>query len=268
MSHSKPAINVKSNMKYKEEYDQYTFQLCHKRNYWWLLLLLLPLLLFIKCSKDITVTCMDGEGNFPIESQSVQLDYSAHYLYNDGKFLASDSISIIQKTDTDGSTTFEDLPCSVFSYLFYCLQEATFSVESECYKPIIENHNFHYNRQVTLKMEPFRKDLYIKLLDRETRDELPDGKLIYRYIDNNEEKTDSVEADAAGVVRIPQMRYCSSMTEITGCCYGYEDETRKDVLNKNLVSVCDSTTLLLRPIMERFTFFAKNNQTTNSRSFM
>lgn len=261
MSHSKPAINVKSKMKYKEEYNQYTFKLCHKRNYWWLLLLLLPLLLFIKCSKDITVTCMDVEGNFPIASQPVKLDYSAHYLYNDGKFLASDSISLIQETDSVGCTTFEDLPCSVFSYLFYCLQEATFSTESECYKAIKENRNFHYNRHVTHEMEPYRKDLYVKLLDKETHDALPDGKLVYKYIDNGEERVDSVEADAAGVVQIPQMRYCSSMTEIIGRCYGYEDEIRKDVLNKDLVSVSDSTALLLRPIMERFTFFVKNKVT-------
>lgn len=261
MSQSKSAIYFKSKMKYKEEYNQYTVQLCHKRNYWWLLLLLLPLLLFIKCSKDVTVTCMDVEGNFPVASQTVQLDYSAHFLYHDGKFLASDSISLIQETDSVGCTTFEDLPCSIFSYLFYCLQEAAFSTESECYKPINENRNFHYNRYVTLEMEPYRKDLYVKLLDRETRDALPDGKLIYKYIDNGEVKNDSVDADAAGVVRIPQMRYCSSMTEIIGCCYGYEDEIRKDVLNKDLVSVSDSTALLLRPIMERFTFFVKNKVT-------
>jgi hypothetical protein len=110
-------------------------------------------------------------------------------------------------------------------------------------------------------MEPYRKDLYVKLLDRETRDALPDGKLIYKYIDNGEVKIDSVEADATGVVQIPQMRYCSSMAEIIGRCYGYEDEIRKDVLNKDLVSVSDSTALLLRPIMERFTFYVKNKVT-------
>lgn len=245
-------------MKYKEEYNQYTFQLCHRRNYWWLLLLLLPLLLFIKCSKDISVTCTDAEGNFPIVGQSVSLDYTAHFLYNNGSFLDSDKISLIQETDSTGCTTFEDLPCSVFSYLFYCMQKVTFSAESECYKAKREIRNFHYTWHLDWEMEPFRENLYIKLLDRETRDELPDAKLVYRYIENGEEKSDSLEADASGVVKIPQMRYCANLTEIVGSCYGYEDEIRKDVPNQSLVNISDSTALLLRPIMERFTFFVKN----------
>lgn len=251
-------ININSSIRYKEEYDLYTFRMCHKRNWWWLLLLLLPLLLFVKCSKDITVTCIDSEGNFPVAGQEVKLDYTAHFLYNDGKFLADEPISIVQETDSTGCTTFEDLPCSVFSYIFYCLQQADYSVGSECYGQADEKHNLHYVWNVEIELEPFRTDLYIKLMDKETLDVLPDAKVVYRYIDNGEEKTDSAEADAAGIAVIPQMRYCSVIDKITGSCYGYMDEVRMDIPNQKLAEVSDSTALLLTPIMERFDFFVKN----------
>ena len=251
-------ININSSIRYKEEYDLYTFRMCHKRNWWWLLLLLLPLLLFVKCSKDITVTCIDSEGNFPVTGQEVKLDYTAHFLYNDGKFLADEPISIVQETDSTGCTTFEDLPCSLFSYIFYCLQQADYSVGSECYGQADEKHNFHYVWNVEIELEPFRTDLYIKLMDKETLDVLPDAKVVYRYIDNGEEKTDSAEADAAGIAVIPQMRYCSVIDKITGSCYGYMDEVRMDIPNQKLAEVSDSTALLLTPIMERFDFFVKN----------
>lgn len=251
-------ININSSIRYKEEYDLYTFRMCHKRNWWWLLLLLLPLLLFVKCSKDITVTCIDSEGNFPVAGQEVKLDYTAHFLYNDGEFLADEPISIVQETDSTGCTTFEDLPCSVFSYIFYCLQQADYSVGSECYGQADEKHNFHYVWNVEIELEPFRTDLYIKLMDKETLDVLPDAKVVYRYIDNGEDKTDSAEADAAGIAVIPQMRYCSVIDKITGSCYGYMDEVRMDIPNQKLAEVSDSTALLLTPIMERFDFFVKN----------
>ena len=258
MSNQNHEINVNTGIKYKEEYNQYTFKLRHKRNWWWLLLLLLPLLLFIKCSKDITVTCIDAEGGYPIENQDVTLDYTAHFLYNNGQFLNNVPVNMTQGTDSMGKTTFKDLPCSVFSYVFYCLQKANFSTIEECYAPVDVDKNFHYTWNVKFDMEPLRKDLYVKLLDRETRDVLPDGKLVYRYIDNGEEKIDSAKADAAGVVTLPNMRFCSIIEEMTGSCYGYKDETKTDVPNQSLENPSDSTALLLTPIMERITFFVKN----------
>mgnify|MGYP003305843929 CR=1 FL=1 len=262
MSEPKHEINVKTGTKYYDEYNQYVFKLRHKRNWWWLLLLLLlPFLLFIKCNKDVTVTCTDAEGKYPIENQEVTLNYTAHFLYNNGMFFNNVPINITQETDSTGNTTFKDLPCSVFSYLFYCLQNATFTTGGECYTPLSVDKNFHYTWNVNLNMEPLRKNLYVKLLDKVTKDVLPDGKLVYRYIDNGEEKIDSAHADAAGVVTLPNMRFCSIIDEMTGICYGYKDETKKKISNQILENPSDSTALLLTPIMERFTFFVKNKVT-------
>lgn len=253
-------IHVGDKMKYKEEYDQYDIQLYHRRNYWWLLLLLLPLLLLIQCKKDISVTCLEPDSGAPIVDQPVSMSYQAHFLFKDGRFLATDSINMTQTTDSTGQTVFRDLPCSVFSYIFYCRSQVSFTAQSECHAAVDERHNFHFTRHVDLTMEPRREDLYVKLLDLETGDPLPDGTLYYRYVELGEEHTDSAHADAAGVAMMPQMRYCS-VIDLLGRCHGYADTTRTKVPCQDLMAPNDSTALRLRPIKERFTFFVKNKVT-------
>lgn len=253
-------IHVGDKMKYKEEYDQYDIQLYHRRNYWWLLLLLLPLLLLIQCKKDISVTCLEPDSGAPIVDQPVSMSYQAHFLFKDGRFLATDSINMTQTTDSTGQTVFRDLPCSVFSYIFYCRSQVSFTAQSECHAAVDERHNFHFTRHVDLTMEPRREDLYVKLLDLETGDPLPDGTLYYRYVELGEEHTDSAHADAAGVAMMPQMRYCS-VIDLLGRCHGYADTTRAKVPCQDLMAPNDSTALRLRPIKERFTFFVKNKVT-------
>lgn len=255
------SIRIDKKLKYKEEQDRYSLQLCHVRRPWWVLLLLLPLLLFIKCSKDITVSCVEPIGKLPVENLPVKMEYQSHFLWNDGKFFTSDTIRLIQHTDSLGKTVFKDLPCSVFSYVFYCLQKVSFTAVDDCHVALDERRNFHYRWHITLDMEPRLEDLHVQLLDKETGDILPDGILIYKYIELGEEKTDSAHADAAGIATLSQMRYCSVMTELKGTCYGYADTMYVDIPCQSLLNANDSTALRLRPIKERFTFFVKNKET-------
>lgn len=255
------SIRIDKKLKYKEEQDRYSLQLCHVRRPWRVLLLLLPLLLFIKCSKDITVSCVEPIGELPVENLPVKIEYQSHFLWNDGKFFTSDTIRLIQHTDSLGKTVFKDLPCSVFSYVFYCLQKVSFTAVDDCHVALDERRNFHYRWHITLDMEPRLEDLHVQLLDKETGDILPDGILIYKYIELGEEKTDSAHADAAGIATLSQMRYCSVMTELKGTCYGYADTMYVDIPCQSLLNTNDSTALRLRPIKERFTFFVKNKET-------
>lgn len=254
-------IRFNKKVRYKENFDQYTLQLSHIHRPWWLLWLLLMFLLFIRCSKDITVICMEQHTNVPIENLSVTMEYKTHCLWSNNSFFSTDSIQLTQNTNPEGKTTFKDLPCSVFSYVFYCLSKVSFTVESDCYANVNEKYNFHYTRNAELRMLPRREDLHVKLLDKETGDVLPDGILIYKYIEQKEEKTDSAHANAAGVATLPRMRYCSIVKELKGTCYGYADIVRVDIPCQDIVNVDDSTTLRLRPIKKRFTFFVKNKET-------
>lgn len=254
-------INVSKKLKYTEKYDLYTVQLVHRRFPWWILLFLLPLLLFIQCHKDIEVHCLEPDSNAPIEELPITMEYQAHFLWNKGRFFANDSIKLTQKTDSTGTTVFKDLPCSVYSYIFYCLSKASFTAKSDCHADAGEEHNFHFTRHVDLKMLPRREDLHIKLLDMETSDPLPDGVLEYKYVELGEMRTDSAKADPAGIVTIPQIRYCSIMKLLHASCYGYADTVKVDVPCQDLILANDSSALRLRPIKERFTFFVKNVET-------
>ena len=255
-----PTIRFNHSAQYQQEYDTYTLQLVHKKRPWWLLLLLLPLLLLIQCHKDITVNCLEPDSQAPIEDVPVTMSYQAHLIFDKG-FVWEDSISLTQKTDENGTTVFRDLPCSVFSYIFYCLSEASFTAKSDCHQAVEEKHNFHYSWTVDLNMQPRREDLHIQLLDLETNDPLPDGYIVYTFNELGEVKTDSAKADPSGVVTIPQMRFCANMDLLLGRCYGYADTTRVDIPCQQLLLANDSTAMRLRPIKERFDFFVKNKVT-------
>ena len=259
----KPAdISISHNTKYQDKFNDYTIQMVHRRNYWWLLLLLLPLALLIQCHKDITVTVVDKDTQELLADQEVTLSYMPHHLWLASHLLpASLQQQRTQTTDQQGKTTFKRLPCSVYSYIFYCLSKATVESKGDCYAAE-KNLNFHYTWSTTLEMEPRREDLHVLLQDLDTGDPLPDGKLTFRYVEGGRQIVDSVKADAQGVATMPDMRYCGVVELLQGSCYGYADTMRSAVPGQQLLlPTGDSATLKLRPLKERFTFFVKNKET-------
>ena len=122
-------INIGKKLKYSEKYDLYSVQMVRHHFPWWIFLLLLPLLLLIQCHKDIEVSCIEPDTKVPIEGQVVQMRYQAHFLWNKGRFFANDNVRKTQVTDSTGTTVFKDLPCSVYSYVFYCLSKVSFTIE-------------------------------------------------------------------------------------------------------------------------------------------
>lgn len=257
----KNEIHVDKGLKFSEDSETYTLQLKRRRNYWWLLLLLLPLLFLIQCHKDITVRCVEPEMKHPVADQEVTIDYNAHFLLKERRFLATDNIRLTQNTDDKGTTVFEDMPCSVFSYVFYFLSDMDVFSQGDCYKATHTEFKFHFTRRVQIELSPLREDLHVLLLDLETGDVLPDGILVYQYEENGVTKTDSVRAEADGVATIPQMRSCGEIKVLKGTCYGYADTARMDVPCQQIVMADTENALRLRPLKERFTFFVKNKET-------
>ena len=244
-------INVGHSFRYREKQNTYEMQLRHKKCRWWLLLFLLPLLLLIQCHKDVTVVCIDADTGEPIAEQEVSLSYDAHFLFKSG-FFTTESINMKQTTDESGKTVFRKVPCSVFSYLFYCMSDMTVSAKSECYSSASTTCNFHYTSEVELKMNPQHEDLYVKLVDKVTNDPLPRAVLVYTYVEDGEEHIDSVKANAKGVATIPQMYSCGVMKQLLGRCDGYEDTTKVNVPCQDLLELDDKNTLRLSPVKEKF----------------
>ena len=164
------SINFDKTFSYSGENTKYIVQLERHKFPWWIFLLLLPLLLLIKCNKTISVNCFESSNLIPIAGQEVDMQYVPHFVFNDGKFFPSDTLKLTKITDSTGFAVFDSLPCSVFSYVFYCLQEADFSAVSQCYAAIGVKKNFHFTSHVDLGMQPRREDLHVKLIDKETGD--------------------------------------------------------------------------------------------------
>ncbi len=127
-------IIYQKKFRYNAEQSDYEFQLKKKRNWWWLLLFLLPLLLLIRCNHDIEVTCIDEWTRKPIPDISVTLDYTAHFLYDEGRLFADVPVEMEQVTDSNGKTIFKDLECSVYSYIFYCLSKVHVEADGGGYR--------------------------------------------------------------------------------------------------------------------------------------
>lgn len=254
-------IDFSHRMTYKEEFYEYTIWMCHPRRPWWLLGLLVPLLFLIQCKKDITVSCLEAGSGIPVSNQAVTIGYESHYLLKSGEFFFTDSIRMTQHTDSVGVTVFRDLPCSVFSYVFYCLSQITFTAQNECHTPLKEHYNFHYIRHADLTMDIRRENLYVKLVDCETGSVLPDGMVYYEYLDFGEIKSDTARANAMGVARLCGVPYCGSVRLLRGSYYGYADEEKREIACQELTVPDEQAVLCLRPIKERFTFLVKNKET-------
>ena len=110
---------------------EYDFQMKRRKPWWLLLLLLLPFLLLIRFQHDLEVTCLDSENSTPIIGTDVILSYQDYYIYKGGQFFGKDSILMTQPTDSTGSTTFRNLPGSVFSLLCGWLSRGTIDVHPE-----------------------------------------------------------------------------------------------------------------------------------------
>ncbi len=235
--------------------------MCHKHRPWWLLLLLLPFLLFIRCQKDITVCCIEQQTEVGVGDLPVKLSYQAYYLWKDRRFFAVDSVAVTENTDSVGKAVFRGLPCSVYSYLFCCLENVLFNAADSCHEPLNSVCNFHYAFHRNLWMEVRREDLQVRVEDLETKDVLPDAWIHFSYVDGGTELQDSVQTDAAGVVIMKNMPVCSAIKSMKGSCYGYADTTVSFVPCSSLLVPGDSSAVKLRPVKDRFRFYVKNKET-------
>ncbi len=249
-------ISYSKKFKWDAETDEYTFRLRKRRRYWWWLLLLLPLLLLIRCDRDMKVTALDAESGEPVQGADVTLTYTAHYLADMWHFLPDYPQEFTAVTDEDGVAEIDDMPCSVFSYIFYCLSRAEVTVMSPCHAPAVARPLFHYTWNEKVKLQAARADALLTVIDLETGDRIPGATVVVK----NGSETDTLESDAAGRVRLENVRICSVLDVLTGSAYGYADTTLRDVPVANYLDN-DTARLPLRPLKERFTFFVKDVET-------
>lgn len=254
----------KKKFKFSKSNDSYVFQL-KKRNWKWLwLLLLLPLLLlFVRCEKSIEIETIDAVSKMGIPDVNVTIDYTAHYLYKDGRLFANDDIHRELKTDENGNCTFTDLPCSIFSYIFYAFSTIHYTATENCHSLIDAPAKsiFHYTWNKTLKMSPKTTDIDLTVVDRETLELLAGATVIYKYELSGQSFSDSLKTSAAGTCKMENVPECGIITLSKVGCYGYADTTNVIINVPEVLMSPDSARAKLTPLKQRFTYFVKNKFT-------
>ena len=263
-------MNRHKKNRYSENFDldsskrEYEFQL-RKPSYWWiwpLLLLLFLLLCCIRCTHTITVTTLDADTGQPVVCDSVTLNYTSHYLIKDG-FLTDEPYSATKASDQNGQVVFEDVPCSVFSHIFYAFSNAEYTVQTDCYdlNPSPEKGRFHYKWNQTLYLKEKTAPLPLTVIDRETEDPLADASVIYSYTAGGKTVTDSIKTDAAGRCTINGAPVCGTVKLDRVSCYAYKDTTDVEVPVIEALADEDASIIPLTPLKQSFTFFVKDKYT-------
>ena len=254
------SINYSKKFKFKDTKLIYEFQLKKKRNWWWLLLCLLPLLLFVKCERDITVKVFSAESGAPIEGVNVEMDYVAHYLYHDSTFFCHDYISESQFTDSLGIARFEKLGCSVYSYVFYFLSRVSFRFSSDCYVGDECKRLFHFTRIVKKKLQPELHDVMIRVIDGETGQPIAGASVNYENI-SDKQVTGNGVTNPNGELLIEKLNVCGQMKSLSATALGYADTVLTNIANADMIANQDARTIKLRPLKEKIDFFVKNKFT-------
>lgn len=194
----------------------------------WTLLLLLPLLLLIKCNKTIEVTCIDAENRSTIAGVPVDLEYTSHFVFDNGKFFPDSLVHRTVVSDENGVAVFDTLRCSVYSYIFYCLSEVKIWATTQCGSGDTLR-NFHYVSKTDLLIYPECVDLRFKILDRKTGKPILGAELKYTVTQNGEPVTFSVIADSEGICVLPRMRRCSNILILSVSSQGYSSVLFNDI---------------------------------------
>lgn len=242
----------------------YELQMVEKKHRWlWLLALLPLLLLFVKCSHDIDVETIDKFSEKPVVCDSISISYTSHFLFKDGHFFVNEDVNASAVPDSTGVAHFEDLPCSVYSYIFYALAKIEYSIHSQCYQlpDSPEVGNFHYVWHKTLKVEPQTAELILTVVDRETNDPLANATLLYSYSKSDNVIADSILSDAAGRCVLNDVPKCATLEIARASCYAYKDTTDVTFAVADILNGEEEPIVKLTPIKESFTFFVHNKFT-------
>lgn len=245
--------------------SEYEFKM-KKPSYWWLWivgLIAFLLLCCVRCEHSIAVKTVDSESGDELVCDSLTISYTSHYLYKDGRFFVNEHQTYTKAPESDGAIHFEDMPCSVFSYIFYAFSEADYTVESGCYVLADSPTSglFHYKWAQTLKLSPKTSEVVLIVIDRETEEPLADALLEYSYVKGGKTINDSIKSDAAGRCNITDVPTCGNINISRASCYAYEDITIISIAVIDAISDDDAATIALTPVKESFTFFVQNKFT-------
>jgi hypothetical protein len=216
--------------------NYYIIRLKDKDYSWllWLLPLLLFLLLFVRCEHSIEVKTLLPDET-PIKNVEVTLQYIEYQLFKNGEFFYTEEHKERTVSLFGGVAYFNDMPCSVFSYIFHPFTKAVVTAN----RGILYGDtvcNFHYTKKTKVYMQGRAK---VRVLDRATRRRIPNAKVAIKYT-NPDELTDSVPSiitNANGEAYLPLYDEDSVIEDMLVTKKGYSGSR---IYYKKLVeAICD-----------------------------
>ncbi len=238
-------------LKTKEDQGLYIIQMKRRRNWWWLLLLLLPLLLFIRCDHDIVVDCVETGSHEPVKDAYVSIDFTAHYLFHNGRFFCKERYHKEKQADSLVSRIiFRDVPCNVYSYIFYSWEKGYVKTTHSTLVPKQQEVTFlyHSDRHVLLEYERIKTDVQIHVVDAETRDDIPAAKVDWSNTVDGKELSGTVICDSKGHAVLGAATYHRIFDRMKASAEEYHDSTFTEIDVANSVKERGEIVLPLRPI--------------------
>lgn len=195
--------------------------------WWWFLLLLIFVPLFIRCERTVTVKVVDADGN-PVEKVDVDLSYTAYYFLAD-----SEEISESGVTDSKGRVQFNNLSCSVYSYIFHRGEEMTVTANPPMpYIDMSETAKFHTTDEVKIVLDEVGVPVNVQVVDDMDGSPLVQAEVV---VTRRGSGLGTFTTDYQGMVTIPDIKRSDKLS-IAGRKYGYEtnDTTLGSVTGRDL----------------------------------
>lgn len=202
--------------------DSYTASVKKPLCLWWLLLLLLPLLLFIRCQREIKVTVKDKAGNL-IENVTVELNRGENRL--------------TEETNSKGRATFSDSKLSYngWDYIFRHNEKIKFTaIPSSPYLKTTVSEKFHSSDNVVIILDEQGFDIQVKVVDVISGQPIPDAEVAATA---NGSGIGTFTTNTNGVATIPNVHESDRMS-LAARAKNYEsnDTTLAAISGKELIS--------------------------------
>lgn len=251
----KKAKEITKSFKFDEEQLEYVIKL--RKFPWWIFLLLLPLLLFIKCEKEVYVKTIDAASSTRVANIDVKFDYTQAFLLDEGQFFRSNFEQLNTKSDSMGIATLSTLRFSVYSFIFKYSSQALILGGNECFASDTLTRRFHtiWNKDtVELPLYPSKTDLELIVIDSLTRKPIDRAKVVASSTQNTQELKDSSFTNVNGAAIIKASK-CGRLDKAIASAEGYYPDS---LLNKTVKELVDAPieerSILLKPRMKRLLF--------------
>lgn len=261
---TKKPKRYKGSFKYHEDQSTYTLIIGRRYRLLWWLMLLLPLLLLIPFKKDIGVGVYNSETGHGIQGTDVHLKYERSALFASGKLPAHDTLSYIQKADSNGQVVFRELSYTLYSLLFKRGNECSIWAGDACYgaDSVVKHfHSIEHEAKLDLKLNPAFVSLDFMVVDKSDKEPLPDARVVISAVFDDKEYIDSGRTDAAGRVLFRSIPECAMIRQVKASLFGYYPDTFSNrTLESVLGPVEGHRQLELEPILKPITFYVVDCQ--------